>query len=88
MESALIIPRTQQITTFETGMTNTVDSLLEPYYMENLTNSLENMTFALIEELSNGENILPLQEEYFIKKQRDSMRLLFSREDREHIGVA
>lgn len=50
-ESALICLRTQQITAYETGIINTVDPLAGSYYIENLTNELENRANELMEKI-------------------------------------
>jgi len=50
-ESALIGLRTQQITAYETGIINTVDPLAGSYYIETLTNELENRATDLMERI-------------------------------------
>ncbi|MFL5584436.1 MAG: methylmalonyl-CoA mutase family protein, partial [Gemmatimonadaceae bacterium] len=50
-EAAKLALRTQQIVAYESGITNTVDPLAGSYYVESLTNELENLATALIEKV-------------------------------------
>lgn len=47
-EAARIALRTQQIIAYESGVTNTIDPLGGSYYLEALTNELENKCFEII----------------------------------------
>ncbi|MFL5569290.1 MAG: methylmalonyl-CoA mutase [Gemmatimonadaceae bacterium] len=50
-EAAKLALRTQQIVAYESGITNTVDPLAGSYYVESLTNEIENVATALIEKV-------------------------------------
>ena len=50
-ESAQLSLRTQQVIAHESGIADTVDPLAGSYYIENLTNRLEEEAFAYIEEI-------------------------------------
>ena len=52
-ESARISLRTQQILAYESGISETVDPLAGSYYIENLTNQLENSTIDYIKKIDN-----------------------------------
>ena len=49
--SALLALRTQQIIAYESGIPDVVDPLAGSYYIENLTNQIEEETFNLINEI-------------------------------------
>ena len=50
-EAARLALRTQQIVAFESGITSTADPLAGSYYVENLTNALEERAVALMERV-------------------------------------
>ncbi|MDY6854733.1 MAG: methylmalonyl-CoA mutase family protein [Thermodesulfobacteriota bacterium] len=50
-ESQRIAVRTQQILAYETGVSNTVDPLGGSYFVESLTNTIEERAIALIDEI-------------------------------------
>jgi methylmalonyl-CoA mutase N-terminal domain/subunit len=50
-EAARLALRTQQIVAHESGITNTADPLAGSYYVENLTNALEERALELIERV-------------------------------------
>jgi methylmalonyl-CoA mutase, N-terminal domain len=50
-EAATLALRTQQIVAYESGVANTVDPLAGSYYVESLTNELEQRAMALIEQV-------------------------------------
>jgi methylmalonyl-CoA mutase N-terminal domain/subunit len=50
-EAATLALRTQQIVAFESGVTNTADPLAGSYYVENLTNELEDRALKLIDKV-------------------------------------
>ncbi len=49
--AARIALRTQQIVAYESGVTDTVDPLAGSYFVENLTNEVENKAWELIEKI-------------------------------------
>jgi methylmalonyl-CoA mutase N-terminal domain/subunit len=68
-ESALICLRTQQITAYETGITKTVDPLAGSYYIENLTNELENRATDLMEKIDKMGGLVKCIENGWIMKE-------------------
>lgn len=68
-ESALICLRTQQITAYETGITKTVDPLAGSYYLENLTNELENRATDLMEKIDKMGGLVKCIENGWIIKE-------------------
>ena len=52
-EAAQIALRTQQVLAYETGITNTVDPLAGSYYLEHLTNRLEEETVKLMKKIED-----------------------------------
>ena len=64
-ESAQISLRTQQILAHESGVTDTVDPLAGSYYVESLTDSLEEAAFAYIAEIDRqGGAVTALEDGY------------------------
>ncbi len=68
-ESALICLRTQQITAYETGIINTVDPLAGSYYIENLTNELENRANELMAKIDKMGGLIKCIENGWIMKE-------------------
>jgi methylmalonyl-CoA mutase N-terminal domain/subunit len=68
-ESALICLRTQQITAYETGITKTADPLAGSYYLENLTNELENRATDLMEKIDKMGGLVKCIENGWIMKE-------------------
>jgi methylmalonyl-CoA mutase, N-terminal domain len=68
-ESALICLRTQQITAYETGIAKTADPLAGSYYLENLTNELENRAKELMEKIDKMGGLLKCIENGWIMKE-------------------
>ena len=52
-DSALLALRTQQVIAYESGVTNTIDPLGGSYYVESLTNQLEDQARAWIEKIDS-----------------------------------
>ena len=62
-ESALLALRTQQVIAHESGVPNTVDPLAGSYYVESLTDSLEEMAEALLRTISEmGGSVAAIEE--------------------------
>ena len=90
-ESAQLSLRTQQVIAHESGVADTVDPLAGSYYIENLTNRLEEDAFAYIEEidrmggalaaLDNGYQMNEIHESAFELQQQIESR------DRIVVGV-
>ncbi len=66
-EAARIALRTQQIVAFESGAPDTVDPLAGSYFVENLTNEVENMAWELIEKIDSMGGSVPAIEQGFIQ---------------------
>jgi methylmalonyl-CoA mutase N-terminal domain/subunit len=63
-EAARIALRTQQIVAFESGAVDTVDPLAGSYYIENLTQEVENAAWKLIEKIdAMGGSVSPLKKD-------------------------
>ncbi|CUU55892.1 methylmalonyl-CoA mutase, N-terminal domain [Parafrankia irregularis] len=59
-ESVRLALRTQQIVAHESGVTRTVDPLAGSYYVESLTDELEERAFALIERIDSGGGMVAM----------------------------
>lgn len=68
-ESARIAVRTQQILAYETGVTRVADPLGGSYYVENLTNEIENRTSDLLAKIDDMGGILKAIETQWIDNQ-------------------
>jgi len=68
-ESALLALRTQQVIAHESGVANTVDPLAGSYFVESLTNSLEEKAEALIAEITAMGGAVAAIEEGWMQSQ-------------------
>jgi len=90
-ESALLALRTQQVIAHESGVTNTVDPLAGSYFVESLTNDLEDLAEALLSTISDMGGAVAAIEEGWMQAQieesayRDAQRQ--SRGDAVVVGV-
>jgi methylmalonyl-CoA mutase N-terminal domain/subunit len=89
--SATLALRTFQIITYETGITNTVDPLGGSYYVEALTDELEDKATKLLEEVEKLGGAVACIEQGFQEKQismgaYEQLRQIKSGE-RVHVGV-
>lgn len=66
-EAARIALRTQQIVAFESGVTETVDPLAGSYYVEVLTDQVEEAAWKLIEKIDAMGGSVPAIEQGFIQ---------------------
>ena len=65
-ESVRLALRTQQIIAFESGVTNTVDPLGGSYYVENLTNEIENAVWEYLGKIeAMGGSVNAIEAGYF-----------------------
>ena len=65
--------RTQQIIARESGATDTIDPLAGSYYLESLTNEMENRTFEYIRKVDDmGGAIVAIEKGFFQKEIADS----------------
>ena len=90
-ESAQISLRTQQILAHESGVTDTVDPLAGSYYVESLTDSLEEAAFVYIAEIDRqGGAVTALESGYQTDEIHESAFKLqreIEEEDRVVVGV-
>src|SRR5579871_279867 len=64
-EAAKIALRTQQIIAYETGVANTVDPLAGSYFVENLTNEVEEAAWKLIEKIDAlGGSVSAIEQQF------------------------
>ncbi len=66
-EAARIALRTQQIVAFESGVTETVDPLAGSYFVESLTQQVEDAAWKLIEKIDAMGGSVPAIEQGFIQ---------------------
>lgn len=63
--AAKIALRTQQVIAFESGVTDTVDPLAGSYFVENLTNEIENLAWAYIDKIdAMGGSVIAIESGY------------------------
>jgi methylmalonyl-CoA mutase N-terminal domain/subunit len=67
--SALLALRTQQIIGYETGVTATVDPLAGAYYVEHLTDEIEQRALALISQIEAAGGVLRAIESGWIERE-------------------
>ncbi len=67
--SALTALRTQQIIAYEGGVTNTVDPLAGSYYIESLTNEIEDGVYRYFEEIELKGGVLTCVEDGFFQQE-------------------
>ena len=68
-EAARIALRTQQIVAFESGVSDTVDPLAGSYYVESLTNEMENEALALMKKIDDMGGSVSAIEKGFIQEE-------------------
>ncbi|UCC38889.1 MAG: methylmalonyl-CoA mutase family protein [Candidatus Aminicenantes bacterium] len=68
-ESAQIALRTQQIIAYESGLSNTVDPLGGSYFVESLTNQIEERVNEYLNKIENMGGMLAAIEKGFIQKE-------------------
>jgi len=72
-EAALVALRTQQIIAHESGVTNTVDPLAGSYYVEALTNEMEEKAMEYVQKIDDmGGAIAAIEKGFFQKEIADS----------------
>ncbi len=90
-ESAQLSLRTQQVIAHESGVADTVDPLAGSYYIENLTNKLEEEAFAYIEEIDRmGGALVALDSGYQMNEIHESafqLQKQIEAQDRIVVGV-
>jgi methylmalonyl-CoA mutase N-terminal domain/subunit len=68
-ESVTVALRTQQILAHESGVANTIDPLAGSYFVESLTDDLENEAIQLISEIDNRGGMVAAIEQGYVQKQ-------------------
>ena len=72
-EAASIALRTQQIVAFESGITDAADPLAGSYFVENLTNQMEQAAFALIKQIDEmGGSVTAIENGFMQNKIAES----------------
>lgn len=66
-EAAVVALRTQQIIAYETGITKVVDPLGGSYFVEALTNELEQRIMAMVDEIERKGNACELSEKGYFR---------------------
>ncbi|MHA1989402.1 MAG: acyl-CoA mutase large subunit family protein [Candidatus Hodarchaeales archaeon] len=79
-ESAQLALRTQQIAAFETNITNTVDPLGGSYYIENLTNKIEEKAMEYIKIIDDYGGMISAIEKGYIQKEIHEAAYRYQRE--------
>lgn len=88
-EAAVMALRTEQILTYETGLTNVADPLGGSYYVEALTDKLEEEMMGIIEEIEGLGGMTAAVENGWVDKQVEGewMRRQQELENKERITV-
>jgi methylmalonyl-CoA mutase, N-terminal domain len=68
-EAATLALRTQQVVAYESGVAQTVDPLAGSYYVESLTNALEEQALALLEEVERRGGSTKAIESGFVQEE-------------------
>lgn len=68
-KAATIALRTQQILAYETGVANTIDPLAGSYFVENLTNKMEEEAEAYFEKINSLGGVIPAIEQGFFQRE-------------------
>lgn len=88
-ESVQIALRTQQVIAFESGVANTIDPLGGSYFIENLTNQIEDKVEKYLQKISDMEGMLRAIEIGFIQKEIQESAYAYQKkiENKEQIIV-
>jgi methylmalonyl-CoA mutase N-terminal domain/subunit len=79
-ESVRIALRTQQIIAYESGVTSTIDPLGGSYFMETLTDKLEEQAFEYIRKIDEMGGMVKAIEKGYIQKEIASMAYKYQKE--------
>ncbi len=79
-ESAQIALRTQQIIAYESGVADTIDPFAGSYYIEQLTDELEQRAFAYIENIDQMGGVLTAIESGYIQREIQESAYRFQRD--------
>lgn len=90
-KAALLALRTQQVLAHETGVINTADPLAGSYFVESLTNRMEEEAEAYFEEIERRGGVMQCIEEGYLQKELAKAAYVYQREidekDRVIVGV-
>ena len=88
-QAALQALRTQQIIAHETGVTDTVDPLGGSYYLESLTNRIEQEAYDYFRRIEDVGGVIPALESGFFQREIADAAYVYQREEdrRERIIV-
>jgi methylmalonyl-CoA mutase N-terminal domain/subunit len=88
-QAALQALRTQQIIAHETGVTDTVDPLGGSYYLESLTNRIEQEAYDYFRRIEDAGGVIPALESGFFQREIADAAYVYQREEdrRERITV-
>ena len=79
-ESVRMALRTQQILAHESGVADTIDPLAGSYYIESLTDKIENDALALIDKIEESGGVVKCIEEGFIQRQIENAAYQYQQE--------
>lgn len=74
-QSALMSVRTQQVVSFETGITRTIDPLAGSYFVEAMTSEIEGQALALMEEVESRGGLIECARSGWLEDQIRQARL-------------
>ena len=88
-EAALQALRTQQIIAHETGVTDTVDPLGGSYFVETMTNDLEEASYDYFRRIDDIGGVIPALETGFLQREIADASYIYQQEDdrRDRITV-
>jgi methylmalonyl-CoA mutase N-terminal domain/subunit len=88
-EAALQALRTQQIIAHETGITDTVDPLGGSYFVETMTNNLEEASYEYFRRIDDMGGVIPALESGFLQREIADASYVYQKEDdsKERITV-
>jgi methylmalonyl-CoA mutase N-terminal domain/subunit len=82
-ESVRVALRTQQIIAYESGVANTVDPLAGSYYVEALTNEMEEKAMEYIQKIDDMGGVIPAIEKGFFQREIAESAYRYQREIEE-----
>jgi methylmalonyl-CoA mutase N-terminal domain/subunit len=83
-EAVRVALRTQQIIAHESGVTNTVDPLAGSYYVEALTNEMEEKAMEYIQKIDDMGGVIPAIEKGFFQREIAESAYKYQREIDNH----
>ncbi len=82
-ESVRIALRTQQIVAYESGVTNTVDPLAGSYYIESLTDKIEEEVWKYLDKIASMGGMVSAIEKGFVQKEIQDSAYRYQKEVEE-----